>query len=171
MDHHCPFTDTCIGWGNYKYYLCLLFWGSCSMSSFLFIFFPKCRSMLFDKDSSWSWYFIILYFFIVIADILLVSLLSQHVFFSALDKTTIEWKETAHLGIFFSYWGTPKQSFFNFQRSWGKNILLWLIPTRRSIEGDGINFGKPLFVKNPKISRSNIPIDPIPIENLQPLSN
>ena len=45
MDHHCVFTDNCVGMLNYKYYFCFIFWGfgtlSVSIMLLLFNFYTK----------------------------------------------------------------------------------------------------------------------------------
>lgn len=150
MDHHCPFTDSCVGWGNYKYYINLLLWGNVTMLSFIYVTSPSFWHMCVgsqpgEPEFAWSWYFLVEYLLIWVAEFLLVFLLLGHAVFIATDRTTIEWKETQHLGYFFSYWGKLDMWYTCAKRGLGTNPLLWFFPTRRSIEGDGVNFHKPFF--------------------------
>jgi len=41
MDHHCPFIKNCVGFGNYKVFLLLLVYGSCSCAVSLVTAFPE----------------------------------------------------------------------------------------------------------------------------------
>jgi palmitoyltransferase len=160
MDHHCPFTDNCVGWGNYKYYISLLVWGNATMVAWMIVTTVHVWKMVFgvaegETPIEWSWYLFLMYAFIILAEGLLASLLISHVVFVLIDKTTIEWRETKHLGNMFSYWGNLGIWYTCTQRSLGSNPLLWLLPTRRSIAGDGVNFHKPFFRQVPKGSKDD----------------
>lgn len=92
-----------------------------------------------------SWYLLLGFLAIIVGEVTLANLFVTHLLFVVIDKTTIEWRETQELGNTFSYWGNFSIWYTCVQRSLGTNPLFWVIPTRYSIEGDGINFHKPFF--------------------------
>jgi palmitoyltransferase len=150
MDHHCPFTDSCVGWFNYKYFFCLLLWGNITMCAFLYVTGSHVWHMVWgvaegETAIPMSWYLLIGFLAMIVAEITLANLFVTHLVFVFIDKTTIEWRETQELGNLFSYWGNFSIWYTCVQRTLGTNPLLWIIPTRYSIEGDGINFHKPFF--------------------------
>lgn len=102
-----------------------------------------------------NWYLFLEFLAIIAGDVTLMNLLVTHGLFVLIDKTTIEWQETKELGHTFSYWGNFSIWYTCVQRALGTNPLLWLVPTRTSIEGDGINFHKPFFRRVPRGSKDD----------------
>lgn len=160
MDHHCPFTDSCVGWSNYKYYFCLLVWGTVTMTAYLIVTGVTVWRMVWgspegEPEVAMNWYLLLDFIAIVIADGTLANLLVTHLVFITIDKTTIEWQETKELGNLFSYWGNLRMWYTCVQRALGANPLMWFVPTRSGIDGDGINFGKPFFRRVPRGSKDD----------------
>jgi len=150
MDHHCPFTDSCVGWANYKYFFCLLFWGIVTMTAFLIVTGAHVWKMVFgvaegETAIPMSWYLLLDFLCMIAGNVALLNLFVTHLVFTLVDKTTIEWRETRHISNFFSYWGSMSMWVTCVRRTLGNNPLLWVLPTRISIEGDGVNFHKPFF--------------------------
>ena len=102
-----------------------------------------------------NWYLLIGFSGMLAGAAVLANLLVTHMLFVVIDKTTIEWQETKELGHTFSYWGSLSLWYTCLQRALGKNPLVWILPTRYSIEGDGVNFHKPLFRRVPRGSKDD----------------
>jgi len=139
-----------VGWANYKYFFCLLFWGNVTMTTFLIVTGSHVWKMVFgvaegETAVPMSWYLLIEFVAMLAANVALMNLFITHLVFTLVDKTTIEWRETRHISNFFSYWGNMGMWITCVKRTLGTNPLLWVIPTRNSIEGDGVNFHKPFY--------------------------
>lgn len=138
MDHHCPWTENCIGFFNYKYYMLLLIYGQICSSIWTFVFFRRWYNAGLDSITWWS---LAMYGFNVILDCLLLSLLLLHLNLVRQGLTTLEWKDRAR--------GTkPREQLDHFDRgSAYENICeamgkwyTWMIPTRATVPGDGLRF-------------------------------
>lgn len=127
------------------------------MLSFIWVTTPTMWRMFFggEPEVAFSWYFFLDYFAIWVAEFFLVFLLVGHLIFVCIDRTTIEWRESQHMGYTFSYWGKMDMWYTCAKRTLGTNPLLWFLPTRMAIEGDGVNFHKPFFRGVPKVSKDD----------------
>lgn len=142
------------------------------MTSFLVVTGPTVWTMVWGVEEGetpvpFSWYLFVEYLVMIVGNFTLINLLVTHMLFVVIDKTTIEWQETKELGHTFSYWGNFSIWYTCLQRSLGTNPLLWLLPTRISMEGDGITFHKPFFRRVPRGSKD----DPAAASTYQGQSN
>jgi len=137
MDHHCPWTNSCVGYYNYKYYLLILIHGTIGMC---FVLITSVRSVYNNVfyEAKWNW--LVLIAFVVAAGLQLsvLNLAIVHGFLVSKNLTIIEWADMQRNQVTFNPF--DKGLFSNFTQVFGDNPLYWLIPTRNGISGNGLSF-------------------------------
>jgi len=149
-DHHCPWTNSCISYGNYKYFvlflgyafLFCLFVASTSIEYFISFW----KSLAVDqKDeissipSSGKFHLLFLFFLSIMFGISVASLFFYHLFLTSQNRTTIE---SYRSPIFAT--GPEKDGFHlgtkrNFQEIFGFNFFRSFLPIFTTL-GDGIHY-------------------------------
>ncbi|CAF3318806.1 unnamed protein product [Rotaria socialis] len=149
-DHHCPWTNSCISYGNYKYFILFLAW------SFIFCIFVAGTSfeyfILFwqsvtnmdqtqshSMSSSGKFHLLFLFFVAIVFAISISSLFFYHLFLIGKNRTTVESYRTP---VFTN--GPQKDGFDlgfkqNFQEIFGNNFMKAIAPIYTT-RGDGVNY-------------------------------
>ncbi|KAL8451944.1 hypothetical protein Emed_001679 [Eimeria media] len=143
MDHHCPWLANCVGWGNHKYFMLLLFYGTLTC---VFVGATMMESVIRivgqPKAAFWELFAILLGstldFFLAVVLLLFGSF---HLYLLTKGMTTIEFCEKRfrrtdvqpppdlwNLG----FWR-------NFNEAFGYNPFLWFMPIDNRV-GDGKHF-------------------------------
>jgi palmitoyltransferase ZDHHC2/15/20 len=91
MDHHCVWLDNCVGFGNYKYFFCLLFWGT-FMSGFIFgaTLQALIQQLVYDELEGVSVVWLIMGFLAFSLCVSTLMLLCYHSYLVSKGMTTIE---------------------------------------------------------------------------------
>jgi len=148
--HHCPWTNSCVSFGNYKFFLLFLGW------SFVFCIYVAGTSLEYfiqfwqgvtnaQKDgssstpSSGKFHILFLFFVSIMFAISVASLFFYHLYLTAKNRTTVE---SFRAPIFVN--GPQKEGFNlgskrNYQEIFGDNILKALIPISTT-RGDGVHY-------------------------------
>jgi len=146
MDHHCPWINNCVGYYNYKFFylfisyaLIILFW--VSTSSFVnFLRSVAAPDVLeFGSDS-----FLIVgcWLYCTLFGVALGGFVTFHTYLLLQNYTTIELVEKkgspARGKLYVHPWDRGAEH--NIKESLGPNPLLWMIPTRLGMRGNGVRF-------------------------------
>jgi palmitoyltransferase ZDHHC2/15/20 len=143
MDHHCNWIANCVGFFNYKYFICMLTYASLALGIIAGSFWETVTIKLYDDTSSlWYCFFCVLSYSIsCMLFIVITVFLGFHLRMIWNNYSTIEFceKKQKNYEIF-------KKSpysvgvYNNFKQALGKNPLFWFIPTKFATDGDGISF-------------------------------
>jgi len=149
MDHHCPWINNCVGYYNYKFFylfityaLLTLFW--VSATSFLNFLRSVSSSDVFDIGApSDSFLIVFCWLYCTLFGVALGGFVTFHTYLLVQNYTTIELVEKkqspANKGKSYVHpWDrTPRQ---NVEEALGKIPILWMIPTRIGMSGNGVRF-------------------------------
>lgn len=161
MDHHCVWLDNCVGFMNYKYFFCLLFWAT-FMCGFIFgaTLEVLIQQLVYDELTGFSVVWLVLTVLSFALGLSTAMLLCYHSWLICKGMTTIEhierteeredWKRKQRLrgsqaNLLSGEDPTKRMPNYsegiyqNICAALGPNPLLWLIPYR-NCRGNGIRF-------------------------------
>ncbi|OII74581.1 DHHC family palmitoyl transferase [Cryptosporidium ubiquitum] len=139
MDHHCPWISNCVGWGNHKHLLLLIFYSAISCSFITITLAPTLNTSL--NMSTIRFGDIVALLLAEILSAFLVVVLFSFFFFHLWlvfnSMTTIEFCEKSRSTSYTNLWF--KGYMHSFKQVFGSNPFLWFLPVGNQV-GDGINF-------------------------------
>ncbi len=162
MDHHCVWLNNCVGFGNYKYFFCLLFWAT-FMCGFIFgaTLEVLIQQLIYDELTGFSVVWLILTVFSFALGVSTLMLLCYHSWLICKGMTTIEhmeyteeredWKRRRRLNRSDSRTDLLLAAniddkafcegsvYGNICAALGRNPLIWLWPYY-NVSGNGIRF-------------------------------
>jgi len=140
MDHHCPWTNSCVGYYNYKFYMLLLFWGEIGLLFVLFSQWGTTGDAYYRTDKTWTDTWIVFNYICTIIMTISVTFLGLfHCGIIMKNVTTLEWMEKRRLNqVFVNIYDIGPTE--NWTQVFGPDPFLWFLPTRHGIPGDGVHF-------------------------------
>ncbi|CDJ59257.1 zinc finger DHHC domain-containing protein, putative [Eimeria maxima] len=143
MDHHCPWLANCVGWGNHKYFMLLLFYGALTCLFVAATMLESVIRVVNEPKADFVELFLLLLGssldILIFAVIFLFGLF--HLYLLAKGMTTIEFCEKrfkrAHDQPPSNMWNLG--FWRNFNEVFGYNPLLWFVPVDNR-HGDGRHF-------------------------------
>lgn len=143
MDHHCNWIGTCIGFWNYKYFICMVFHGTILCLIFIASFWETLAVILNDEANSLMTCLCVVlsYSIVFMLFIVLCVFLIFHLWLISKNYTTIEYCEKRSKNSdTFTVSPYSMGTLMNFKLVLGENPLLWFIPTTFVSKNDGTSY-------------------------------
>ncbi|CAF1042365.1 unnamed protein product [Rotaria sordida] len=142
-DHHCPWTNSCVSYANYKFFILFLGWAlvfctyvAATSLEYFILFWQDVNSSI---SPGGKFHLLFLFFAAIMFAISVSSLFFYHLYLTGKNRTTLE---SFRAPIFSN--GPQKNGFNigckqNFQEIFGKKFLTAIIPIWTT-RGDGVHY-------------------------------
>lgn len=144
MDHHCPWVANCIGFYNYKYFMCMLFYTSvtCNMIAFSS---PHVVEAVLERDGlpyGMSFFVVTAYVLACVFGFIVTGFFCFHLWLIKQQYTTIEFceKRSKNDGLFSQRSPYNLGCYQNYKIIFGERIWLWPFPCARDLRYGGLHF-------------------------------
>ncbi|OMJ81644.1 hypothetical protein SteCoe_17861 [Stentor coeruleus] len=144
IDHHCNWIANCVGFYNYKYFICMLFNAVICISIVVGSLWETVVIVLNDETNHTSYCFFITFAYSIafLVFFVLTAFTGYHFWLIWNNLTTIEYceKKRNNSSAFKGPSPYTQGIYMNFKQALGENPLFWFIPTKFQALGDGTTF-------------------------------
>ncbi|KFG57701.1 DHHC zinc finger domain-containing protein [Toxoplasma gondii RUB] len=143
MDHHCPWIDNCVGWGNHKYFMLSIIYSSVLSIYVAATMFESVARAVNSPSETFGVLFCLLFgeTLDIFLGIVVTGFLGFHLYLMVKGMTTIEFCEKQFRHPYAaeqqSMWN--RGAWINFNDAFGYNPLLWFLPVDNR-RGNGMHF-------------------------------
>ncbi|CBZ56215.1 Os02g0819100 protein, related [Neospora caninum Liverpool] len=159
MDHHCPWIDNCVGWGNHKYFMLAVIYSSVLSVYVAATMFESVARAVNSPSETFAVLFWLLFgeTLDIFLGIVVTGFLGFHLYLVVKGMTTIEFceKQFRHYPAYAaeqqSMW--TRGAWINFNDTFGYNPLLWFLPIDNR-PGNGMHFVPQHHFRSPVIAQN-----------------
>ena len=143
MDHHCNWIANCVGFWNYKYFICMLIHAEICIAIIIGSFWETVVVTMHDERNSCLLCLTVILYYSILCMLFIIFFLFAgfHFWVISNNYSTIEYCEKRkRRSDLFSTSPYNLGTFNNFKQALGENCLLWFIPTNFKSKFNGVTF-------------------------------